>query len=64
MFILYTKVDNRTKYYQAVNGSRLVLGAKKSAARFDKPMADKVNGHITALFGERMKVIDESAKPE
>lgn len=59
MFILYDVVDNRTKYYQAVNGSRLVLGAKRTAARFDKPMADKVAGHIKALFGRDMTIIDE-----
>ena len=64
MFILYDVVDNRTKYYQAVNGSRLVLGAKRTAARFDKPMAEKVNGHIKALFGREMTIMDESDKPK
>ena len=57
-------LDKRTKYYQAVNGSRLVLGAKRTAARFDKPMAEKVNGHIKTLFGREMTIMNETDKPK
>lgn len=62
MLILYDVIDGRTKYYQAVNGSRIVLGAKKTAARFDKPMAEKVQDHIKKLFGNDMRVMDEYQK--